>query len=143
MKMIIGGAHQGQFEWAQNVYNITWIDGAECEFEEIRTCQGIQNFQLYIRRLLRAEWKGGIPKSDKQKARQQEIHEISTETLAQVIKIENPDLHIVSDEIGYGLVPVDAFDRAYRETTGRICTELAAASEEVVRVVMGIGMQIK
>lgn len=143
MKMIIGGAYQGQSEWAQNVYNITWIDGADCEFEEIRTCQGIKNFQLYIRRLLLEEWNDGISKNDMSKVGQQEMHEISTETLAQVLKLENPGLYIVSDEIGYGLVPVDAFERAYRETTGRICTELATVSEEVVRVVMGIGMQIK
>ena len=30
----------------------------------------------------------------------------------------------MTQEIGYGLVPVDAFDRRYRELTGRICTVL-------------------
>lgn len=55
----------------------------------------------------------------------------------------NPDIVIVSNEIGYGLVPIDAFERAYREQTGRICTELATFAEQVVRVVMGIGTVIK
>ena len=37
----------------------------------------------------------------------------------------------------------DAFDRAYREAVGRICTKLAAYSDEVTRVVCGIGTVIK
>ena len=34
-------------------------------------------------------------------------------------------------------------DRAYREAVGRICTKLAAYSDEVTRVVCGIGTVIK
>ena len=56
---------------------------------------------------------------------------------------ENPRLCIVTNELGYGVVPVDAFDRLWREKTGRICTELAGKAEEVHRVVCGIGMVIK
>ena len=54
-----------------------------------------------------------------------------------------PDIVIVTQEIGYGLVPVHAFDRRYRELTGRICTVLAANSDQVDRVVCGIGVTIK
>lgn len=50
----------------------------------------------------------------------------------------------MTQEIGYGLVPVDAFDRRYRELeAGRICTVLAANSDQVDRVVCGIGVTIK
>ena len=49
----------------------------------------------------------------------------------------------MTNELGYGVVPVDAFDRLWREKTGRICTELAGKAEEVHRVVCGIGMVIK
>ena len=31
---------------------------------------------------------------------------------------KNPDIVLVSNELGYGVVPIDAFDRNYRETTG-------------------------
>ena len=55
----------------------------------------------------------------------------------------NPGVLLVSDEVGYGVVPMDAFDRAYREAVGRICTKLAAYSDEVTRVVCGIGTVIK
>ena len=50
---------------------------------------------------------------------------------------------IVSDEVGYGVVPIDAFDRKYREAVGRVCTELAGYSQRVTRVACGIGMVIK
>ena len=54
-----------------------------------------------------------------------------------------PDIVIVTQEIGYGLVPIDAFERRYRELTGRICTVLAANSDQVDRVVCGIGVTIE
>ena len=50
---------------------------------------------------------------------------------------------LVSDEVGYGVVPVDAFQRAYREAVGRTCTKLASFSRKVTRVVCGIGTVIK
>ena len=50
---------------------------------------------------------------------------------------------LVSDEVGYGVVPVDAFQRAYREVVGRTCTKLASFSRKVTRVVCGIGTVIK
>ena len=28
---------------------------------------------------------------------------------------------VISNEIGYGIVPMDKFERRYRELTGRIC----------------------
>ena len=51
--------------------------------------------------------------------------------------------HLVSQEVGYGVVPMDAFDRKYREAVGRVCTDLASKSKKVIRVVCGIGTVIK
>lgn len=56
---------------------------------------------------------------------------------------KNKDCVIISDEIGNGIVPIDAFERAYRETTGRILIELADRADEVVRVICGIQQRIK
>ena len=127
--MIIGGAWQGQLDWAQNnleeLKNAVWIDGETCEFEEIFTCSAIYNFHLYIRRLM------------------EEGHSDRMRFLAQKLTEENAGITIVTDEIGYGIVPADSFERAWREQVGRTCTELAAFSELVVRVVMGIGTIIK
>lgn len=70
--------------------------------------------------------------------RQQELEE----QLHQVI-LRYPDLTIISDEIGNGIVPMDAFERSWREETGRELIRLAERAEIVIRVVAGIGQKIK
>lgn len=54
-----------------------------------------------------------------------------------------PQCILISDEIGSGIVPIDGFEREYRERTGRLLVALAAKAEEVVRVICGIGQKIK
>ena len=85
--------------------------------------RGVTDFQKYIRRELEKE---------------RDVSE-----LAEQIILKNPDVILVSQEVGYGVVPVDAFDRKYREAVGRVCTKLAAYSHKVTRVVCGIGTVIK
>lgn len=53
------------------------------------------------------------------------------------------NLVIVSDELGYGIVPIDKFDRTYREENGRVNCYLAEQATQVFRVVCGIGTRIK
>ena len=124
MRMIIGGAFQGKMEYAQKEYpGIRWVDGAACSEEELLQCEGVYHFHLYIRKSM-------------------EKYEEMRLFADRIIR-ENPHIVIITDEIGYGLVPIDAFERRYREETGRICTRLAAFSERVDRVVCGIGLPIK
>ncbi len=52
-------------------------------------------------------------------------------------------LVIVSDELGYGLVPMDAFQREYREINGRVNCLFAEQADSVYRVVCGIAHKIK
>ena len=56
---------------------------------------------------------------------------------------KNPQIVVVTDEVGYGIVPMEAEERAWREACGRVCTVLAQQAEEVVRVCCGIGRRIK
>lgn len=56
---------------------------------------------------------------------------------------EHPDCILICDEIGNGIVPMEAEERIYRERTGRILEQLAAQADEVVRVVCGIGQKLK
>lgn len=62
---------------------------------------------------------------------------------AQTLLREQKDIVIISDEVGSGLVPTDAFERAYREMTGRVHCYLAGEADQVIRVVCGIGSRIK
>ena len=47
------------------------------------------------------------------------------EELIDTLRKRDRELILICDEVGCGLVPVDAFEREYRETVGRICTALA------------------
>ena len=50
--------------------------------------------------------------------------------LAETIYNANLDRILVTDEIGYGIVPIDPFEREYREETGRICCLLAESQRK-------------
>lgn len=53
------------------------------------------------------------------------------------------DKTVVCDELGCGIVPVDAFEREWRENVGRLCCDIAAQADRVYRVCCGIGQCIK
>ena len=53
------------------------------------------------------------------------------------------DVVISSDLIGSGIVPMDAFDRCWREVTGRVLTDIASKADEVYRVTCGIEQRLK
>lgn len=46
-------------------------------------------------------------------------------------------------EVGLGVVPIDASERAWRELVGRTCAQLAQRADCVVRMVCGIPVRIK
>ncbi|MCD7866226.1 MAG: bifunctional adenosylcobinamide kinase/adenosylcobinamide-phosphate guanylyltransferase [Clostridiales bacterium] len=56
---------------------------------------------------------------------------------------EQPDMIFTVDELGCGIVPADAFDREWRETTGRICCRIAQRADAVYRVICGIAEKLK
>lgn len=124
MEMIIGGAYQGKAAYAKAQFpDVDWKFGGEITEEELLKAAGVLGFQEYIRKGLKAgEDLTGL-----------------AEKLAQ----QDPDVILVSEEVGYGIVPADAFERQYREAVGRVCTALAAKSRRVTRVVCGIGTVLK
>lgn len=56
---------------------------------------------------------------------------------------EHPDAVITSNEVGSGVVPMERNDREWREQVGRAQCLIAARSEQVTRVLCGIGVRIK
>lgn len=124
MKLIIGGAMQGKRAYAERAYGVLcWADGGTCPLDAVFDCEGMYHFEALIRRWMEAGQ--------------------DTETLAGEIYRRNPQIVIVSTEIGCGLVPVDGFLRVYREQVGRVCTELASYASRVDRVVCGIASHLK
>lgn len=55
----------------------------------------------------------------------------------------NPDVVILCDEVGCGVVPVDPSERAWREEVGRLCCALAQKAGRVERIFCGLGMVLK
>lgn len=124
MILVTGGCFQGKTSYACETFGIgkeEAADGALCSLEELYQTRLLYHFHEYIRRLMEA----GL--------------EFSMERL----KEENPEVVLVTNELGYGVVPVDRFDREYREKTGRICCLAAKEAVQVHRVVCGIGTVIK
>lgn len=56
---------------------------------------------------------------------------------------KDPDIIIITDEIGNGIVPADRQEREFREWIGRLQIKLAEQADEVIRVMCGIGQKIK
>lgn len=126
MKMIIGGAYQGKLDYALNLTGYKkedFLEGSSCDMEDIFSARGIHGFHEYVKRYLE--------------------HSEDWESFAKELFERNPDLVVITNELGYGVVPCDAADRRWREATGRICTELAKHARLVTRVVCGRGMVLK
>ena len=126
MNLIIGGAFQGKKEYTRQYFQIAreeMIDGAKASYSELFQCRCMFHFHEWIKRGIQENWNLG--------------------NLGERLALENPRIVLITNELGYGVVPVDAFDRRYRETTGRICTEIAARCSKVIRVSCGLGMVIQ
>lgn len=166
MKLIIGGAYQGKLAYAKEAYGIEdgWIDGRSCAMEEIWACSGISFFHEYIRRMMTGTDDqtdaDDLEEADDQ-SRIDGLAEADADTAAFVkgltaVSIEeqaalfikklhekNPEIVIIANELGCGVVPVERFDRMWRELVGRMCVCAAEYADEVVRVVCGLGMKLK
>lgn len=127
MKLVIGGYAQGKLNYVLQKYKGeiggVW-DG------EVPRSGGGEKGVVVINRL--HDWikesmaEGGCP--------EEEIFAF----------LENcPNCVMISDEIGNGIVPIEAFEREYRERTGRILIALAEKADTVERVICGIGQKIK
>jgi len=55
----------------------------------------------------------------------------------------NPDCVVVADEVGMGVVPLEAEGRLWREAVGAAMCLLASSAESVTRAVCGIPVRIK
>ncbi len=126
MILIVGGVFQGKRELAKRL----WAEGNTGEprigqllEEDDKEADIIADYHLYIRTLLE-QGKDAAAK---------------TEELLE----QNPNLILTMAELGCGIVPMEAFEREWRETTGRIGCFLAAQAEAVYRVSCGVEQKIK
>lgn len=134
MKLIIGGYAQGKLDYARARYHVgkdmVWdrvIPDAENGLKDTDSTIVIDHFHCWVRKCMEE----GVCPEDEIMA------------FLEDCKDRDKDCIIICDEIGNGIVPVDALEREYRERLGRILIQLADQAEEVDRVICGIGQRIK
>lgn len=66
-----------------------------------------------------------------------------TERLETTIKARNAPVVLVSNEVGFGIVPGNAQARQFRDLQGRLNQRMAARADRVVLVVAGLPMFVK
>ena len=123
MRLIFGGQFQGKYAFAQEKFPCNYLNGKNCNFDDIFTCEGIYNFENFVKNAVK--------------------NNLDLSNFIARLTNENPNIIIVSSEVGGGVVPLDPFERVYRENVGRLCTQIAQFSSEVYRVTCGIATCIK
>lgn len=124
MKLYFGGAFQGKRELAKKENGISESEIAEGgSVREIASVRMIDHFEEQVREDLR---RGVDP----------------CETLRTVLS-ENPEIVLIMNEVGQGVLPREKADRDFAEAAGTVMREAAALAESVTRVFCGIGKRLK
>ena len=126
MVLVVGGKSQGKTKFAKDMFpEFDVLDRPS--LPELISCEKEiiwDGFNHTIRNLLEDN-------SDEEIASQ--VQEV----------ISKKSLVIVSDEIGNGIVPLEMVERRYRDLCGKLLIKVASESDEVYRVICGIGQKIK
>jgi adenosylcobinamide kinase / adenosylcobinamide-phosphate guanylyltransferase len=64
-------------------------------------------------------------------------------TLVQRMRTAAARVIMVSNELGFGLVPAEPATRAFRDLAGRVNQRIAAGADEVHLVVSGLSLRLK
>ena len=148
MKLVIGGVAQGKLDYVLEnmIEESEKYDVYDCFFLKDKSCND---------KVSNMEWPWDLPIDDERVLIIDKFHYFIRAVLENKLPLqeyilkfmqfaeENPDTIVIADEIGNGIVPIDVFEREYREQTGRAEILLAKKADEVVRVICGIGQKIK
>ena len=140
MKLIVGGSYQGKTEYLLSQLALSpeqIVSGEKLAAEHSVEDTGnnriksvnwtaVNHLHLYIRERL-------LQGAERETILEEVLSwlELSTELI------------LVCDEVGCGIVPMEVFEREYRESVGRICCVLAQWAEQVIRVCCGLGTVIR
>ena len=145
MHLVIGGAYQGKKEYVKKKYSIEesdiWQDGYPVAEGQWRCINGLHKFISGVMEKLMND------DSEEQKARNdaQRIENYVNQITGYLLNmaVQMPDLILVCDEVGNGIVPMEKAERDYRECVGRVLCVLAGEADTVERVHCGIPQKIK
>lgn len=125
MILITGGAYQGKSAFAKKLAaeNRSDAESPLPDEENLKTFRIVEDIHKIIAEALR---EGRDPYAEIETR----VHSV-------------PDAIVTVQELGCGIVPIDPFDREWREVTGRISCRLAGEASAVYRMVCGIPQRIK
>lgn len=126
MYLITGGAYQGKTDYTVSTFRIderNIADGKTVIIEEINKFLCIKNFHILVKRMINAGK--------------------TSEEMKIIVDSLDENTIIITDEIGNGIVPINRFERNWREQTGRLCCYIASISRKVIRLSGGIPVIIK
>lgn len=127
IRLFIGGRAQGKLNYVLQKYQwgeeLVWDAGMMQQDLPRGDTIIVNHFHDWVKRQLR---EGNCP---------EEAVALLTERYAECI--------LISNEVGNGIVPGEAWEREYRDCLGGLLIELAARAETVERILCGIGQRIK
>ena len=143
MELIVGGCFQGKSAFAAKRYQeqrgillsqeewfLAAADGRHSAWEVAWTAPAVEHMQEYIRRVSLED--GTL-----------EEKKLRISRWIETIAKKNPSAILVMDEVGCGVVPMEAAERAYRDLAGYAGQCAAKRAECVYRVICGIGRRIQ
>lgn len=149
MEVYFGGAFQGKLEYVLEKKGCLKVaDGAGCSLKDIKEAQVLNHLHLYIKRLTYKEGAAYNTTVDDTTADDTITADTTVKTMpaAEIINDiyeANPDIILICDEVGGGIVPLKKEDRIYREAVGRALCCAVKKSDRVERVMCGIGQCLK
>lgn len=126
MILIIGGAYQGKTEYAAENYGLDKediADGTAFDYENTDGIKCISDYHETVKRIIENDT---------------DPIEISEKLIE-----KNPEIIIIMNEIGNGIVPIGKSERIWREQTGKTGCFLAGKADEVIRITCGCAVRIK
>lgn len=150
MEVYFGGAFQGKLEYVLEKKGYLKVaDGAGCSLKDIKEAQVLNHLHLYIKRLTYKEGAAYNTTVDDTITTDDTITADTTAKTMPAAEIindiyeANPDIILICDEVGGGIVPLKKEDRIYREAVGRALCCAVKKSDRVERVMCGIGQCLK
>ncbi|MDO5038236.1 bifunctional adenosylcobinamide kinase/adenosylcobinamide-phosphate guanylyltransferase [Clostridium sp.] len=122
--LVLGGAFNGKLKYVKDKYSLKDEEIYYCKSDEINLEKKvISGFHIFIREML-------INNKDAIK-----YIEENKELLKEKI--------LIADDINSGIVPIDKFDRKWRDVNGKALQILSKENTKVIRVFFGLEMVLK
>ncbi|MCR5347658.1 MAG: bifunctional adenosylcobinamide kinase/adenosylcobinamide-phosphate guanylyltransferase [Fretibacterium sp.] len=125
MHLILGGRYMGKLAWAESLYGPfrTFCDLTRDAPEDIVGARAVLNLQAGVRTLL---------------SRDEDVQKFFAMRLSSL-----RDSVLIGDDVGEGIVPMDTFERRWRDEVGLLYQMLAKEADMVDRVWAGLSTRLK